>query len=95
MIDGRQVRIDWDPGFKYGRQFGRGKTGGQVRDEINTEYADKDRPHYVSKRGGMRGGSYSSGRNNTGYRGYKRGRDEDADDHDDYNKKRYKRYDQE
>ncbi len=19
MIDGRQVRIDWDPGFKYGR----------------------------------------------------------------------------
>ena len=46
-IDGRQVRIDWDPGFKQGRQFGRGKTGGQVRDEIkggNNEADDKDRP---------------------------------------------------
>ena len=28
MIDGRQVRIDWDPGFKQGRQFGRGRSGG-------------------------------------------------------------------
>lgn len=27
-IDGRQVRIDWDPGFEQGRQFGRGKQGG-------------------------------------------------------------------
>jgi nuclear cap-binding protein subunit 2 len=27
-IDGRQVRIDWDPGFKFGRQFGRGRGGG-------------------------------------------------------------------
>ena len=27
-VDGRQVRIDWDPGFKFGRQFGRGKAGG-------------------------------------------------------------------
>jgi nuclear cap-binding protein subunit 2 len=43
-IDGRQVRIDWDPGFKFGRQFGRGRGGGQVRDEINPDYADKDRP---------------------------------------------------
>lgn len=34
VLDGRQVRIDWDPGFKFGRQFGRGKTGGQVRDEL-------------------------------------------------------------
>ncbi len=44
FIDGRQVRIDWDPGFKYGRQFGRGKSGGQVRDELKPDYADKDRP---------------------------------------------------
>lgn len=44
-IDGRQVRIDWDYGFKQGRQFGRGqKTGGQVRDEVKPEFADKDRP---------------------------------------------------
>jgi nuclear cap-binding protein subunit 2 len=44
-IDGRQVRIDWDYGFKQGRQFGRGKnTGGQVRDEVKHDYEDKDRP---------------------------------------------------
>lgn len=24
-IDGMQIRIDWDYGFKEGRQFGRGK----------------------------------------------------------------------
>lgn len=44
LIDGRQIRIDWDPGFKYGRQFGRGKSGGQVRDELNPDNTDKDRP---------------------------------------------------
>jgi nuclear cap-binding protein subunit 2 len=54
MVDGRQVRIDWDYGFKYGRQFGRGKTGGQVRDEINPDFADKDRPG-MPTRGGYRG----------------------------------------
>ena len=46
-VDGRQIRIDWDPGFKFGRQFGRGKTGGQVRDELNNNdnaLQDKDRP---------------------------------------------------
>lgn len=44
LMDGRQVRIDWDPGFEQGRQFGRGKSGGQVRDELKPDYADKDRP---------------------------------------------------
>lgn len=29
-LDGRIVRIDWDAGFVEGRQYGRGKTGGQV-----------------------------------------------------------------
>lgn len=43
VVDGRQIRIDWDLGFKQGRQFGRGKSGGQVRDEY-TEFVDKDRP---------------------------------------------------
>jgi len=38
MLDGKQIRIDWDVGFKKGRQFGRGRTtGGQVRDEVKTE----------------------------------------------------------
>ena len=29
-LDDRVVRTDWDVGFKEGRQYGRGKTGGQV-----------------------------------------------------------------
>ena len=29
-LDDRVVRTDWDAGFEEGRQFGRGKTGGQV-----------------------------------------------------------------
>lgn len=32
-VDGRIVRIDMDPGFRPGRQFGRGQSGYQVRDE--------------------------------------------------------------
>ena len=30
-LDDRIVRTDWDAGFKEGRQYGRGKSGGQVR----------------------------------------------------------------
>ncbi|PVU91391.1 hypothetical protein BB561_004419 [Smittium simulii] len=41
-LDDRMIRTDLDPGFKEGRQFGRGKSGGQVRDEHREEY-DKDR----------------------------------------------------
>lgn len=29
-LDDRIVRTDWDAGFLEGRQYGRGKTGGQV-----------------------------------------------------------------
>jgi hypothetical protein len=29
-LDERVVRLDWDPGFREGRQYGRGKSGGQV-----------------------------------------------------------------
>eukprot|EP01083_Nonionella_stella_P126613 383312_1 len=31
-LDGRIIRVDMDPGFEEGRQYGRGKSGGQVRD---------------------------------------------------------------
>ncbi len=31
-LDDRIVRVDWDAGFIEGRQYGRGKSGGQVRD---------------------------------------------------------------
>ena len=37
-LDDREIRIDFDWGFQEGRQFGRGKSGGQVRDEYRTTY---------------------------------------------------------
>ncbi|KAJ2608644.1 nuclear cap binding complex subunit [Coemansia sp. RSA 1365] len=37
-LDERIIRTDLDPGFKEGRQFGRGRSGGQVRDEYRQEY---------------------------------------------------------
>ena len=37
-LDERLIRTDIDPGFKAGRQFGRGKSGGQVRDEFREDY---------------------------------------------------------
>ena len=30
-LDDRIIRTDWDAGFIDGRQFGRGRSGGQVR----------------------------------------------------------------
>ena len=37
-LDDRIVRVDWDAGFIEGRQFGRGKSGGQVRDEYRQDF---------------------------------------------------------
>lgn len=37
-LDERFIRVDLDVGFTEGRQFGRGKSGGQVRDDYRTEY---------------------------------------------------------
>ena len=37
-LDERVIRCDIDPGYQEGRQFGRGKSGGQVRDEFRQEY---------------------------------------------------------
>lgn len=37
-LDDRIIRTDWDAGFQEGRQYGRGKSGGQVRDEYRTDY---------------------------------------------------------
>ncbi|MCL4130607.1 UNVERIFIED_CONTAM: hypothetical protein GTU68_023859, partial [Idotea baltica] len=37
-LDDRIIRSDWDAGFIEGRQYGRGKSGGQVRDEYRTDY---------------------------------------------------------
>lgn len=35
-LDERIIRCDIDPGFKDGRQFGRGKSGGQVKTSSST-----------------------------------------------------------
>lgn len=37
-LDERIVRCDLDEGFVEGRQYGRGKSGGQVRDEYREEF---------------------------------------------------------
>ena len=37
VCDGRIIRVDWDIGFLEGRQYGRGKSGGQVRDEFRKD----------------------------------------------------------
>ncbi|GAO50901.1 hypothetical protein G7K_5020-t1 [Saitoella complicata NRRL Y-17804] len=48
-LDERVIRTDLDPGYKDGRQYGRGKTGGQVRDEYRWEY-DAGRGGYGARR---------------------------------------------
>eukprot|EP00771_Trimastix_marina_P001876 gnl/Trimastix_PCT/2983.p1 GENE.gnl/Trimastix_PCT/2983~~gnl/Trimastix_PCT/2983.p1 ORF type:complete len:202 (+),score=22.11 gnl/Trimastix_PCT/2983:61-606(+) len=37
-LDDRPIRVDIDYGFTEQRQFGRGKSGGQVRDEMRKDY---------------------------------------------------------
>jgi len=37
-LDDRIIRTDWDVGFVEGRQYGRGKHGGQVRDEYRKDF---------------------------------------------------------
>jgi nuclear cap-binding protein subunit 2 len=37
-LDERIVRSDLDHGYREGRQFGRGRSGGQVRDEYRLEF---------------------------------------------------------
>ncbi|KAL9053537.1 MAG: hypothetical protein Q9162_004704 [Coniocarpon cinnabarinum] len=37
-LDERIIRTDLDEGFSEGRQYGRGRSGGQVRDEYRSEY---------------------------------------------------------
>ncbi|XP_026572452.1 nuclear cap-binding protein subunit 2-like [Pseudonaja textilis] len=37
-LDDRLIRTDWDVGFTEGRQYGRGRSGGQVRDEYRKDY---------------------------------------------------------
>eukprot|EP00195_Chlamydomonas_chlamydogama_P016448 CAMPEP_0202901284 /NCGR_PEP_ID=MMETSP1392-20130828/14169_1 /ASSEMBLY_ACC=CAM_ASM_000868 /TAXON_ID=225041 /ORGANISM="Chlamydomonas chlamydogama, Strain SAG 11-48b" /LENGTH=168 /DNA_ID=CAMNT_0049587829 /DNA_START=277 /DNA_END=783 /DNA_ORIENTATION=- len=38
VLDDRAIRVDHDWGFVEGRQWGRGRSGGQVRDEFRVDY---------------------------------------------------------
>ena len=49
MIDDRSVRADFDWGFEEGRQWGRGRHGGQVRDEWRDNF-DAARGGYGKQR---------------------------------------------
>jgi nuclear cap-binding protein subunit 2 len=51
MLDQRVIRVDWDLGFEEGRQYGRGYSGAQKRDEISNKY-DPDRPrdNYINNK---------------------------------------------
>ncbi|CAN3374158.1 hypothetical protein DIURU_000904 [Diutina rugosa] len=65
-LDGQYVSIDLDPGFKEGRQYGRGIFGGQAGQE-----ASMDRRGFRGRgppRGGFRGGRGFRGRGR-GFRG--------------------------
>lgn len=67
-LDERFIRVDYDVGFSPGRQYGRGRSGGQVRDEYRTDY-DPGRGGYghIGRMNGMQlwgdgaGGGYGSG----------------------------------
>jgi len=37
MFDDRLIRVDWDAGFNEGRQFGRGESGDQWRDDFRAD----------------------------------------------------------
>ena len=62
-LDDRIIRTDWDVGFSEGRQFGRGRGGGQVyvmHDHLwlvylNLQVRDEYRTDYDEGRGGLGG----------------------------------------
>jgi nuclear cap-binding protein subunit 2 len=45
-LDDRHLLVDWDVGFEAGRQFGRGKSGGQAR-EAHMPIDNDDRSEFA------------------------------------------------
>lgn len=77
-LDGQGLEIDLDPGFREGRQFGRGIFGGQAsHDSAEQSAFERNRGGY---RGGMKGGIRGRGRGR-GFRGGFRGGFRDSRDH--------------
>jgi nuclear cap-binding protein subunit 2 len=53
MCDGQIIRCELDGGFKPGRQYGRGKSGGQVRNEKAASFNDR-KPSFTPPSTGKR-----------------------------------------
>lgn len=53
-LDERTIRVDYDVGYSAGRQYGRGRSGGQVRDEYRNDY-DPGRGGFGKAMSGMGG----------------------------------------
>jgi len=64
-LDDRVIRADLDPGFKDGRQFGRSKSGGQVRDDHRVDY-DPGRGGWGAKMANTNTNSNSNSNSNSG-----------------------------
>ncbi|KAI5969527.1 CBC2 [Candida margitis] len=74
ILDSQSISIDLDPGFREGRQFGRGKHGGQAAQEAAFAAANGQDYERSSFRGRGRGGYRGRGGFRGGYRGGFRGR---------------------
>jgi len=92
-LDDRTLRVDWDGGFVEGRQFGRGQTGDQWRDDLRDDFdparggqgrallkslEDGSQIFVGSRDGGDRRGGFRGGRGG----GFKRPYGEDGDQGD-------------
>jgi nuclear cap-binding protein subunit 2 len=86
MCDERLFRADFDGGFLPGRQFGRGKSGGQIRDEWRTDY-DPARGRFIPP--SIMGGRDRDNRGGGGGYNRKRGGESRDDGDGDNNNRNY------
>ncbi len=81
-LDEKVIRVELDAGFKPGRQYGRGKRGGQVRDDRRGSSDPKRRSNptaAISSRwqAPMRPGHYGPSASSTGVKRERDGSDDD------------------
>lgn len=99
-LDGRLIRVELDAGFKPGRQYGRGASGGQVRDDRGGGSGRDRRSSGENVRGGPRweappgvknstSSIYGPGGETDAVVGEKRNRDENFDNEDSRKNARY------
>lgn len=90
-LDGRVIRVELDAGFKPGREYGRGASGGQVRDDrgggsgrdrrSGEQHPQQSRPRWEAPPGVQTNTTshYGPGRDTERTSGEKRSRDESMD----------------